>query len=205
MTSSEYSPINSETLVFIGAGATASLKMPSSWDQTKVFRKLSDGENVTELLRNWFTGGNLNKVLAFLKFLDGSQDCCILDVSDDDIAHAEIAFGTAKDGGLLRRRILELRQQYDWNALKKVIKLCPHNENKDNLIRDVYSIIDKKLLSHQSLKIKSGANEEILPVARLQGARNFLVLLTNMLFAGAWNNITPEIKTRKHHAASLFM
>ena len=195
MDSSEYSPTNSETLVFIGAGATAQLGMPSTGDQTNVFRVLSSGKDITELLRQWFIGDDLNKVLAFLKFLDGKQGCSILDVSDDDIAHAKVAFGTSNDGGLLKRRILELRQQYDWNSLKKIIKICPRNKNKDNLIRDVYSIIDKKLLAHQSLKVKSGADEEILPVARLQGARNFLVLFTNMLFAGAWNNITKGEKS----------
>ena len=188
-------PQSSEVLVFIGAGATASLGMPTTDDQSHILRSLVCGkmEEARERLEKYFGGDDLRKIDAFFKMLDGSGESNFL-VSDEDLQNARIAFGGATtasaDEKLLRDRILELRRDYDWNALSKIIKICPHNERDDNLIRDAYSIIDKRILSRQSLKVQgNNRGEEILPAARLQGARNFLTLFINMLFAASWYKI----------------
>ena len=146
----EYTPTNSETLVFIGAGATASLGMPSTDEQSKIFRDLCEGKkSKEEILSSYFSGSDLTKVIAFLDFLDSDN---FFEVQKTDLQNAKIVYGK-QDEELLRNRILELRTEYDWNAAKKVLNICPHNERTDNLIRDAYSIIDGKLLSHQSLKV----------------------------------------------------
>ncbi|MBQ2465301.1 MAG: hypothetical protein II507_10015, partial [Treponema sp.] len=126
------------------------------------------------------------------------------EVSDDDLESAKIVYGEQTDG-LLKKRILELRTEYDWNAAKKIIKICPHDETDDNLIRDVYSIIDGKLLSHQSLKVSIEKSEEILSESRLQGARNFLTLFINMLFASAWNKIADGEKSEEFNQYKKFI
>lgn len=173
---------NSETLVIIGAGATAALGMPTTDKQTKILRDLSnasgDYSSTHKTLGEYFYKNDLDKVVRFLQVLDNDKT---YEIRDSDLQNAKFIYGE-QDDSLLRKRIHELRQQYDWNALKHVIKICPHNKNEDNLIRDVFSIIDKKLLSHQSLKE--------LSVSRLQGARNFLILLINMLFSASWYKIT---------------
>lgn len=200
---SPYTSTHSESLLFIGAGATARLGMPPTNDQTKILRSLSDDARQDEahvILKRYFAEKDLAKVTAFFKFLDGSGESNYL-LSTSDLEHARTVFGKSCDSERLQKRILELRREYDWNALKKVIKVCPYNEREDNLIRDAYSIIDKRILSHQSLKVflpQDGKNangtadvsEEILSQSRLQGARNFLTLFINMLFAGAWHNIS---------------
>ena len=57
-----FSTINSETLVFIGAGATAQLGMPSTYDQTKILRSLCTGvQSVSELLKSFFYENDLKK------------------------------------------------------------------------------------------------------------------------------------------------
>lgn len=185
-----FSPINSETLVFIGAGATSQLGMPSTYDLTKILRSLCNGGQETiELLKKFFYESDLKKVNAFLKMLEGSRENN-LEISTMDIEQAKIALNYSKNNDeLLQTRILELRHDYDWNALKKILKICPHKESDDGLVMDVFSIIDKKLISGQSLKVKAGDNEEILSVSRLQGARNFLILFVNMLFSAAWFRI----------------
>ncbi|MBQ8678190.1 MAG: hypothetical protein IJ530_00320 [Treponema sp.] len=197
---SEYTPTHSETLVFIGAGATATLGMPSSDNQTKIFRNLCDEEkSKEEILSPYFSEPDLSKVIHFLNFLDNDT---FFEVRDSDLQSAEMVYGK-QDQKILQNRILELRSEYDWNAAKKVLKICPHNEENDNLIRDAYSIIDKKLLAHQSLKVRGCLNksgndiscEEILSPSRLQGARNFLTLFINMLFAGAWYKISKGEKS----------
>ena len=197
---SPYTPTHSETLVFIGAGATATLGMPSSDNQTKIFRNLCDEEKSNEeILSPYFSEPDLSNVIHFLDFLDNDN---FFEVRDSDLQNAEMVYGK-QDQKILQNRILELRSEYDWNAAKKVLKICPHNEENDNLIRDAYSIIDKKLLAHQSLKVRGCLNksgndiscEEILSPSRLQGARNFLTLFINMLFAGAWYKITKGEKS----------
>lgn len=185
----DYTPTHSETLVVIGAGATATLGMPSSNEQSKIFRELIDGEkSKREIFNDSFSEPDLAKVVSFLEFLDGSGKE-LFDISDNDLANAQIIYGK-QDEKLLRNRILELRTEYDWNAAKKILNICPHNKQNDNLIRDTYSIIDRRLLSHQSLKVCSQKEEEILPESRLQGARNFITLFINMLFASAWYKIS---------------
>lgn len=195
-----YSPTHSETLVFIGAGATATLGMPSSDNQTKIFRNLCDEEKAKkEIFSPYFSEPDLSKIIHFLDFLDNDN---FFEVRDSDLQSAEMVYGK-QDRKILQNRILELRSEYDWNAAKKVLKVSPHNEENDNLIRDAYSIIDKKLLAHQSLKVGCCLNkfgndisyEEILSPSRLQGARNFLTLFINMLFAGAWYNISKGEKS----------
>ncbi len=195
-----YTPTHSETLVFIGAGATATLGMPSSDNQTKIFRNLCDEEKSNEeILSPYFSESDLSKVIHFLDFLDNDN---FFEVRNSDMQSAEMVYGK-QDRKILQNRILELRLEYDLNAAKKVLKVCPHNDENDNLICDAYSIIDKKLLAHQSLKVgcclnKSGNDiscEEILSPSRLQGARNFLTLFINMLFAGAWYNISKGEKS----------
>lgn len=198
----QYIPTHSETLVFIGAGATAKLGMPSSNDQTTIFRDLCKKEASKEAsLSKFFSEPDLQRVVAFLSFLDSDN---FYEVSDDDLKSAKVVYGEQTDG-LLKRRILELRIEYDWNAAKKIIKICPHDEMDDNLIRDVYSIIDGKLLSHQSLKVSIEKSEEILSESRLQGARNFLTLFINMLFASAWNKIADGEKSEEFNQYKKFI
>lgn len=201
MKNTDFSPTHSETLVFIGAGATAKLGMPQTSTQTKIFRELSnDGADYKKILSDYdyFSPKDLSKIDSFLKVLDGIKDDeSNLRISEDDLKEMRNIYRHYGDDALLKIRIMELRRDYDWNALKKIFQVCPFNtrEGKDNLIRDAYSLIDKKLLAHQSLKVKiTDENEVNLPVNRLQGARNFLILFVNMLFAAAWYKITDGKK-----------
>lgn len=201
MTELEFNTRHSEVLVVIGAGATANLGMPQTSTQSELFRELSEAEDKTKLeniLGNSFSGKNLSKMVSLLKVLDGNKnDSSNLRISDDDLEEMKNIYRHENDDQLLRNRILELRRDYDWNATKKIIKICPNKKDDgDNLIRDLYSIIDKKLMNNQSIKVFADDNgkEEILPVNRLQGARNFLTLFINMLFAAAWHKITQGEK-----------
>ena len=190
----DFKSIHSEVLVFIGAGATASLKMPQTYDQTKIFRTLSDKSNAdearTELLK-WFSEPDLSKIICFLNLLYGTEKS-IFEISEKDLKNAKAVY-RIDDDKLLRKRILELRSEYDWNAAKKVLNICPSSiGDNDNLILDVYSIIDKKILTGQSLKVVIDGEEEIISPSRLQAARNFLILFVNMMFASAWHTIIAE-------------
>ena len=194
---------HSETLVFIGAGATAALKMPSTNDQSKIFRALINAEKTDDAkpeLGEWFSEPDLSKIICFLNLLEGTEDS-IFKVSDSDIQNARKVY-ESHDENLLSKRILELRSEYAWDAAKRVLRICPHNESEDNLVCDVYSIIDKKILSGQSLRV---SEELILPPARLQAARNFLLLFVNMMFASAWHKITDGEKSDEFNQYKKFI
>lgn len=187
-------PRHSEVLVVIGAGATAKLGMPQSSDQSDVFHALSnDNANYEKVLKVYFKGNDLSKIVSFFKALDGDNEKIEnFSITKDDIKEIKNVYRGCDDENLLKNRILELRRDYDWNALRKIIGVCPHNESDDTLIYDVYSIIDKKLQANQSIKIVNGKNEEILSLSRIQGARNFLTMFINLLFSSAWNNICND-------------
>lgn len=192
----DFHPTNSKTLVVIGAGATAALGMPTTAKQTELFRKLAKskkGNNTKQIIKDYFDEPDLSKVITFLELLDSDN---LFVVNDTDINNAKFLYGRTVDEELLTKRIFELRQEYDWNAVKKIIPICAEqkDEKNDNLILDLYSIIDQKLLTGQSLSVQpdKDGNEIVLSPARLQAARNFLILFVNMMFASAWYKITKE-------------
>lgn len=196
-----------ETLLFVGAGATAVLGMPQSDLQSKIFRAFAErnpDETLEDILADcreekifgWtppFAGRDLEVLAAFIRFLgdDLEKDWNVIGV--DDMRNARTVFGETADENLLRSRIMELRREYDWNALKQIIPICPHDSAEDNLIRDVYTLIDLKIRDHQGITVKplpKKAHENFIETDRLPKARNCLILFTNILFANAWYGLS---------------
>ena len=189
---------SSEVLVFIGAGATASLGMPTTDAQSQLLRKLINKDtDISKILLEYgfYDAERRNMLTAFLEFSGGIANNDFNTITPKDIRNAKIAFAIGDSSvidNLLKRRILELRQKYDWMALREVLKICPLNETKDNLIRDAYTLLDKKISSQQGLKIPSSHNAEqaeVLSCSRLIAARSMLTLLISILFAEAWQKI----------------
>lgn len=200
-----------ETILFIGAGATAQLGMPQSDLQSKIFRGLAE-RNKDNSLKNIlsdscdnkifgktppFKGQDLEIMEAFICFLGDDLDKDWNLVDEEDLRYGRIVFGENVDETLLRSRILELRREYDWNGLKQIISVCPHNEKEDNLIRDIYTLLDMKIRERQGIKVKIKENpitlgEEIniIECNRLSKVRNCVVLFTNILFANAWYGLS---------------
>lgn len=197
----------SETLLVVGAGATADLGMPQSDSQSKILRALADADcvdspsiwgkySLESVLSNngpekifgrtpSFEGRNLEIMVAFLKFLGNNTDRTWTEIVDDDIVNARVVYGSHVRIETLKSRILELRREYDWNALKQIIQICPYNKNQDNLVRDLFTIVDQKIAARQGIKVIKG----FIECGRLSGARNCAILLINVLFASAWYKI----------------
>lgn len=201
-----------ETLVFVGAGATASLGMPQSDLQSIFFRALAGRKNEASLENILsdsgskkifgnvppFKGRDLEFMAAFIRFLGDDISKDWYSVDEEDLANGRIVFGYSTDESLLRSRILELRREYDWNGLKQIINICPHDKGNDNLIRDIYTLIDLKIRDKQGIRVY--ANQEsscIIEPGRLQKVRNCIVLFTNILFGNSWYALSkgerPEI------------
>ena len=183
-----------ETVLFIGAGATAQLGMPQTESQSKFFRALAEPEQ-GKTLEDAFSGcdfenRDLEVMIAFIHFLGDNLEKDWYIVDDEDMENARVVFGD-NDEKLLRSRIMELRREYDWNALKQIIKVCPHDNVDDNLMRDVYSMIDMKLRDKQGIKVATKNDDFVLiEPGRLPKARNCLILFTNILFANAWYRLS---------------
>lgn len=190
-----------ETLLFIGAGATARLGMPQSDLQSKIFRAFADVNSKDSLesilsdsrskkifgMTPAFKGRDLEVMAAFIRFLGNDLEKDWNTVDDEDVKNARIVFGERVDENLLRTRVMELRREYDWNGLKQIIQVCPHDDVEDNLIRDVYTMLDMKIRDKQGVRVldKDGV-PQVIDTGRLPKVRNCLVLFTNILFANAW-------------------
>ena len=198
-----------ETVLFIGAGATALLGMPQSDLQTKIFRAFAERKSIDSLediladrkaekifgKTPPFDGRDLEIMAAFIRFLgdDLEKDWNVID--EEDLRNGRVVFGDDVDEGMLKSRVMELRREYDWNALKQIIRVCPHDDMEDNLIRDIYTMIDMKVRDRQGLTVRlekeeGTVAEVIIEKNRLPKARNCLVLFTSILFANAWYGLS---------------
>ncbi len=176
--------------------------MPQTKAQTEFFRSLAktfNREPLDEIL-NMFEEKNRRNMKDFLVLLgDGKQaDEFWLEITDGEFLAAKRIFGDGHPESVVKNRILELRQSYDWLALKQIIDICPYNEKQDNLIRDVYSLLDKKINAKQGVKVKAeaaGSDEIIIENSRLRGAYSCAICFTVILFANAWNKLTNGEKS----------
>ena len=128
---------DSEVLLFIGAGATAQLGMPQSDLQSKILRAFAGRKNyerLEDILSDSrkekifgstppFAGRDLIVMAAFIRFLGDDLEKDWFAADDEDMKNGHVVFGENVDESRLRNRIMELRREYDWNALKKIIQI----------------------------------------------------------------------------------
>ena len=194
----------SETLIFLGAGATAVLGMPQTQAQALFFRELAEMEGEKrkpqdEILQE-FAEKDRQTMKDFLCLLgnDKKFDDDWLEITDGELQAAKRIFEWCREDSVLKTRILELRRGYDWQALKRIIGICPYNEKDDNLIRDVYSLLDKKMVARQSVKVRAATGDKdeiIIDNSRLKGAYSCAICFTVILFSNAWYKLTKGEKT----------
>ncbi len=196
----------SETLVFIGAGATALLGMPQTNEQTKFFRNLSipgGRKKLSDFTQN-FDAKDLARLEDFLILLgdDKADNDCWLGITNEELDAARRAYSTLSTKSpseeSLKRRILELRRSYDWQALKQIISICPYDKENDNLIRNVYTLLDKKMNAKQGIKVRAASGEKdeiVIDYSRLKGAYACVICFTVILFAKSWKNLAEGKKT----------
>lgn len=193
---------SSEILLFLGAGATSVLGMPQTKAQTDFFRdlaKTSDSKPLNKILKD-FGEKDRQAMKNFLILLGNGKKSgeFWLEITDREFLAAKRVFGDDHPENVVKNRILELRQSYDWLALKQIIAICPYNETQDNLIRDLYSLLDKKINAKQGIKVRAkvGASGGIvIDHSRLRGAYSCAICFTVILFANAWYKLTDGEKS----------
>ncbi len=175
-----------ETLIFWGAGATASVGLRTTPQQAVAIKALADG-NAGELTKR------VNKALSdSIAWAEPFTDLlCIL--GDDTEENVYDITSDARDAmsrhwhdtspQVLETRVHELRALYDWPALKDVVRACPgFKEGKRFLLPDVFNLIDLHAHSLHGFPVP----KRFLPPGRLVAARRALQLILNTLFYIDW-------------------
>ena len=188
-----------KTVVFWGAGATASLGIRTTRKQSEFIRDLaqSDGppldERVREALRGkadspW--GDALRDLLTIL-----GDDRCVAKATEV----GEYELGAMRRHWMetseshLRRRILHLRATYDWPSLKVIIKACPgsrrsegsHSESECDegfKINDLFNVMD----FHDQSGHGFHAGATFLTPQQVGSAKSALKLLLQAMFFIDW-------------------
>lgn len=179
-----------KTIVFWGAGATASLGIRTTQEQSEFIRDLaSPGEAALD-----------ERVRKALKGKVGSPwDRALRDllaILGDD---RSVETATEVDGGevaamqrhwvpttrtKLRRRILHLRATYDWPALKEIIEACPgiRSRKKEMKINDLFNIMDL----HDQSGHGFHADGAFLTPQQVGSAKSALKMLLQTMFFIDW-------------------
>lgn len=207
MMQTDFSPIWPETTVFWGAGATAQLGFPATAEHGK-------------LLRQWGRTKNWDKIKDELpkeKWPDESiehlrQLLIVLGFGEKRVRIAQV---TDEVKEILRDRfpdwdneeqidfVANLRTDYDWDALQAIINMLPKQCEDNQLIQDIYNVLDMHIVSGLSFNV--GAHKtseedereelETLTLTRLIGARNCLTMLVTLMLQAAYRALitnSPE-------------
>ena len=198
----------SSTVLFWGAGATASLGIHTTENQGRFLRALAPRPDRTEKLkarvRTAFERRISNRwVAAFCDLLKilGDREMAKEDtLSAADIHEEQLKAMSRnwerKDDEELRKRIVELRSLYDWPALVAAINVCPGGASKHDTgggatgaearfeLIDLFNLLD---MHHQSGHGFPNRQDTFLPPQRVIGARGALVLLIQALTYVDWH------------------
>ena len=210
----------SHTVLFWGAGATASLGIPMTERQGEFLRALAPGpegsERLEDRVRNALADGMSDRwVSAFcdlLKILGDSEEATEGTLSAADIREEQLEAmkenWECKDEETLHKRIVQLRGLYDWPALVAAINVCPgrvanrgpgveayEGKNKIKLI-DLFNLLD---MHEQSGHGFPDRQRRFLPPQRVMGARGALVLLIQTLIYVDWHSRARECRHLQHH------
>ncbi len=195
--STERKPCHSETVLFIGAGASNQLNMPTTDEQAKILYRLCEKERASENLIEARCFEDCKKdVVDLLNLLDYPGNNLGY-FTEEQETFMTSAFPTASSEET-RARALSLRRSFDWPALKHVARLLKgqgqqssENENPPgDYLQKVYDLMDVLLRENRGLTMLDAEEKEcFLPPERLRGGRECLIYLMNLMFACAWRKL----------------
>lgn len=191
-----------ETILFVGAGATSQLSMPTTDDQAGILWHLCDGDLTPRSVEDAASGSKCfdeigDVIVDLLKVVDPGEngtDGCDLEGELRNRAFPDI------NDEQVRIVVSELRQHYDWSALRLIAKTKKGDgygekdgKARENYLQEVFTLIDACLRESRGFYVYGKDNEQIfLSVARLTAARELLVLLINTMFACAWKRLAAS-------------
>ena len=183
--------LHPETMVFVGAGATRALAMPTTGDMAKFVWNVCDEESPSvETIEETACFQGFGESVALMAFvLDGGPDGN--KPIDWDDCKWEKAFPNIERRDV-EKLVRNLRRYYDWGALKLIAKSkkgkSGHLENRDYL-QEVFTLMDVCMRDGRGFEVDTAGEMVFLPVERIQAAYEALILLVNTMFACAWQKL----------------
>lgn len=208
----------SHTVLFWGAGATASLGLRTTDQQAQFLRDLAPdhGKSETESVHNrvrtalgdrasnrWVDAfSDLLQILGDRGAANG-HEFSAADINTEELAAMARNWGR-NDEDEHRNRIVEMRSLYDWPALVAAINVCPSRTSQSRSkptaasgvtcfkLIDLFNLLDMHHRSGHGFPDRKG---RFLTPQRVLGARGALALLIQSLFYVDWHN---RARTHSH-------
>lgn len=177
---------SSETLLFIGAGATAKLDMPTTVQQGDILRSLCSKDEIatSDLLDFTCFHGMESDVCDLLNILNYTPES-EFKLTGPQSKAAKRCFPEASDEERFKR-VMILRRQYDWPTLKTVAKI--KHDAKREFTQSVFTLIDACLREDRGFIFE----QQFVPAGKLRAARELYILLINTMFACAWQQLCHD-------------
>ena len=186
------------TIIFWGAGATASLGIQTTEVQTKTLQKLAAVQEERKSLDQriedalgqkakepWTSA--LHDLLTILgdggAGMTSPKGASTAPVTQHHLDAMRRHWRSSADDDELRNRVGALRTLYDWPALVAVIKVCPGVEDKGFRLNDLFNVLDMHGQSGHGFRDEDGT---FLTPQQVLGARNALRMLLQTVLYIDW-------------------
>ena len=193
------------TVIFWGAGASASLGFQTTMQQAKSLKALAadqDGQSLEERVEEAL-GDRAQEpwISAFCDLLtilgDGQEGGNPDDESTFDVKphHVNIMGEYWSAGpGDLRNRVINMRMLYDWLALKAIINVCPgiERECRGFQLNDLFNLLDMHSQSGHGFRVEG----QFLAPQRVLRARNAVKMLQQTMLYIDWQH--GRVKKKEH-------
>ena len=200
------------TIIFWGAGATASLGMQTTGDQTKTLQELASTQEerktldrrIEDALKHrakepWASA--LHDLLTILgddrEGATSLEGAFVVPVTSHHLEVMRRHWQPGAGDDELRTRIDALRTLYDWPALKAIIKVCPGAKDQGFRLNDLFNVLDMHGQSGHGFRDE---HRDFLTPQQVLGARNALKAVLQTTLYIDWQCGREERKEHlKHH------
>lgn len=193
-------PLRPETILFVGAGATLRLNMPTTDEMARILWNLCDcdlsAEAVEDAAKRFKGSGR--KIADLLVVVDSGVEADAKLVLPEDVRKRAFP---GIDEESVSKVVSGLRRHYDWSALKMVAKAKKgdgYGAQKDgprtDYLQEVFTLIDACLRESRGFNVSDSGKFVFLSADRLRAARELLVLLLNTMFACAWGELVRSVE-----------
>lgn len=182
-----------ETVLFVGAGATQRLDMPTTYEQAIILWRFCEKDKLAPS----DVAGAVPKIRDsavlmsdMLNVVDSGYDGYSVSNLDGDVKNRAFPNLTEEQ---IEKVVIRLRRHYDWGALKLVASAKKNGSKeknpRDEYLQEVFTLIDVCLRDNRGFQTFHDGKPIYLSIERLKAARETLVLLINTLFACAWQKL----------------
>ena len=202
-----------KTVIIVGAGSTAQLGSPPTAKQGTLFKVLGQDESQKSLAKRveeaFYSPNHQQTIIDLLCCLGDKLESNLYDFTDEEKEAASRLFFKLEEKKRLDL-VRQLREIYDWDALKKIIQIVPGFDTEEDytndadFLRDLFNIIDMHIHDGQGFYApisdeKSPLNHQykyFIPAQRLYNARTCMLMLINLFFFCKYQDMLTDSDKR---------